>query len=155
VRLPDLMVSLIIMPLSLLCSGCAGTFGLTTATVTDTPRARIVDVQSFGFEVRTRRFDAGGNLGYRHSVYLFPPAADCQTPTPRHHLFFVPAKELTPLGTLTCTIGLEAGFTPVMTGLDLGYVERCYSVLPVNQSRSVRIHYERNQPSSSAVELSE
>ena len=154
-RLPDLMVSSIIITLSLLCSGCAGTFGLTTATVTDTPKARIVDVQSFGFEVRTRRFDAGGNLGYRHSVYLFPPAADGQTAATRHHLFFVPAEGLIPLGTLTCNIGLEAGFTPVMTGFDFGYVERWYSALPVNQSRAVRINYERHQPSSSVVELLE
>lgn len=143
------------MQLPLLGSGCAGTFGITTATVTDTPKARIVDVQSFGLEVRTRRLDAGGNLGYRHSVYLYPSRTGDKASTTSRHLLFVPADEQLPLKILTRNIGLEAGFTPVMTGFELGYGERCYSAIPLRKSQFIRINYERNHPSSSVVEFLE
>lgn len=56
----------------LLSSCSSGHYGLVSAEVIDTEGARLVEVETFGADVRTLAADAGFTLGWGRRVYIYP-----------------------------------------------------------------------------------
>jgi hypothetical protein len=155
--LPRELKVVFLLPVLGTLAGCAiGATGVITARHTRTPTATVVDLYSFGVQLRPSAFDGGVTLGYRHVTYIYPRAASTTAEAPARVQWLrcdVPAGP--PILLASRSVGVELQATQRGSRLSLGYLSQTTVTSPVGPHESclLQLDYEPAQPQNTVVAL--
>src|SRR5690349_4972852 len=93
--------------------GCAyGNNGFIVARHTLTRTAEVVDIYSFGAQVRSTDFDRGATIGYRRASYVYPLGEERSSQTSHTDIFHTALPAAAPILLANTAIGLEMQLIP-------------------------------------------
>lgn len=157
VKYPNLFgaIRAVLFLILLFCfSGCAvGPYGTVVSKVTYTDSAMVIDLYSFGFQLRPGGYDGGASLGQRHAVYIFPCSLkEERTKKEGWHWFNASLPEPAPLVRATSVYGLELETSPQRRRMALGYSDQIETLGPrAGESAIAEILYDREIPEKTRV----
>jgi hypothetical protein len=149
-----LKVALLVPLLATLSSCAIGSTGVVTARHTRTPTAIVVDLYTFGLQVRPSAFDGGATLGYRHVTYVYPRGESRYGEASRDREWLhcnLPAGA--PLLLASRSVGLELQGTRQVSRLSFGYLSQTMltSPVPAYESCLLQLDYAPAQPENTFV----
>lgn len=138
-------------------SGCAsGEAGMVASRTTSTPHALVVDAYTLGVSASLNPNTAGGNIGYRHTAYLYTHRpGDPESGTGRWIFFRTPLPRREPVAIAIETGGLDLPLNSSSAGFGFGLQNHFFMRIPVTQSAVIRLHYKPSALAETRVENSE
>jgi hypothetical protein len=143
---------LVLLAISSFSGGCTGSVGTLVTRCRLCRAALAQEVYAVGFEIRNRPQEVGLNLGYRHSVYIYPlTSANISLASNRWRWFAAPALPERLAKEVRTQAGLEICLTPIMAGLEIGYGQSAVSSYSLLSSEMVAVKYTQAHPEQTEV----
>lgn len=136
--------------------GCAyGNNGFILAKHTFTRTAEVVDIYSFGAQVRTIDYDRGATFGYRRASYVYPRVSEQSSQMSHIDIFHTVLPVTDPILLANTAIGVEVELIPETNRIAAGYLCQVLTIVPggVNDSLIGRLSYSNNAPELTIAEL--